>query len=182
MLKGNFIGLTALEHGDLNKLLQWRNNAQFRKHFREYRELNMEQQEKWYQEMVRSNPSVMMFAIRRLSDNELVGCCGLVYIHPVCRTADLSLYIGWNDSYIDQEGYAKEACELLFDYGFRDVGLNKIWTEIYVFDSKKKELYDSLGMSIDGVLRENCFSEGCFWDSWILSILSREWQERRLRS
>ncbi|MFH1800831.1 MAG: GNAT family protein [Candidatus Omnitrophota bacterium] len=179
MLKGNLVGLVAIEHEDLKRLLEWRNNVQLRKHFREYRELNMELQEKWYREMIQSNPSAMMFSVRRLSDNELLGCCGLAYIHPVYRHADLSLYIGWNNAYIDQEGYAREACELIFNYGFDDLGLNKIWTEIYVFDSKKKALYDSLGMSLDGVLRQNYFSEGRFWDSWLLSILSSEWRTRR---
>lgn len=180
MLKGKWVGLVALERDDLDQLLAWRNNVQFRKHFREYRELNMELQEKWYGETVQSNPSVMMFGIRRLADNLLLGCCGLVYIHPVYRHADLSLYIGWSDAYIDNEGYAKEACELLFDYGFKELGLNKIWTEIYVFDDKKKALYDSLGMSVDGVLRQNHFSDGRFWDSWILSILSNEWRKQTM--
>jgi RimJ/RimL family protein N-acetyltransferase len=179
MLKGQRVGLTALEHEDLKSMLEWRNNVEFRKHFREYRELNMELQEKWYKETVKANPTVMMFGIRRLEDNLLVGCCGLVYMHPIYRHADLSLYIGWNDAYIDQEGYAQEACELLFDYGFKDLGLNKIWTEIYVFDHKKKTLYDGLGMSVDGILRQNYFLDGRFWDSWVLSILASEWLTRR---
>lgn len=179
MLKGKLIGLTALERGDLKQLLGWRNAPEMRRHFREYRELNLELQEKWYNESVCSNPNILMFGIRRLLDNEFLGCCGLVYIHPVYRYADLSLYIGWNDAYIDNEGYALEACELLFDYGFNDLGLNKIWTEIYVFDVLKKDLYDRLGMSVDGVLRQNCFCDGKFWDSWVLSILAQEWRKRK---
>ncbi|MBF0123442.1 MAG: GNAT family N-acetyltransferase [Candidatus Omnitrophica bacterium] len=176
MLKGRQVGLVALEREDLKQLMDWRNKPEFRKHFREYRELNMELQEKWYRESVQSNPVVMMFGIRRLSDNELLGCCGLVYIHPVYRFADLSLYMGWNDSYIDEQGYADEACRLLFNYGFKDLGLNKIWTEIYSFDDKKKKLYDSLGFKLDGVLRQNCFHEGKFWDSYVLSLLASEWK------
>lgn len=179
MLKGKLIGLAALERSDLKQLLDWRNAPGMRKYFREYRELNIELQEKWYNESVRSNPNILMFGIRRLLDNELLGCCGLTYIHPVYRHADLSIYIGWNDAYIDNEGYALEACELLFNYGFNDLGLNKIWTEIYVFDTLKKKLYNRLGMSVDGVLRQNCFREEKFWDSWVLSILAKEWRKRK---
>ena len=145
MLKGKLIRLTALERDDLKQLLGWRNAPKIRKHVREYRELNIKLQEKWYNESVRSNPSIMMFGIRRLLDNKLLGCCGLTYIHPVYRHADLSLYIGWNDAYIDNKGYALEACKLLFDYGFSNLGLNKIWTEIYFFDTLKKKLYHRLG-------------------------------------
>lgn len=71
-------------------------------------------------------------------------------------------------------GYAKEACELLFYYGFNQLGLNKIWTEIYEFDIKKKKLYDELGFNVDGILRENYFYDGKWWSSYILSILRNE--------
>ena len=175
MLKGKKVGLIAIEREDLSALRDWRNNVEFRKHFREYREINMELQEKWYNESVKNNPSVLMFGIRSLLNQELLGCCGLVYMHPVYRHADLSLYIGWKDAYIDDEGYAREACELLFNYGFNDLGLNKIWTEIYIFDEKKKALYDSLGFKLDGVLRQNYFHEGKFWDSYVLSLLAEDW-------
>lgn len=178
MLKGKKVRLNALERSDLKQLMDWRNDPEMRKHFREYRELNLELQEKWYNESVSSNPHNLMFGIRRLDDNELLGCCGLVYIHPVYRHADLSLYIGWNNAYIDNEGYASEASELLFDYAFNDLGLNKVWTEIYTFDHRKKALYDKFGMSVDGVLRQNCFWDGKFWDSWVLSILAAEWRSR----
>ena len=175
MLKGKKIKLVRVEKKDLGKLLGWRNNPEFRKHFREYRELSMAEQKKWYKEKVLGNPTTMMFAIRRLKDNALLGCCGLVYISHVYRHADLSLYIGWKDAYIDKKGYAIEAARLLLDYGFRELGLNKMWTEIYVFDKKKKKLYDRLGFRVDGVLRDNYFYNGKFWNSYILSILSSEW-------
>jgi len=176
MLKGKKIKLARVEKKDLKQLLNWRNNPEFRKHFREYRELNMHEQKKWYEEKVLNDPHVMMFGIRRLKDNKLLGCCGLVYVSWVYRHADLSLYIGWNDAYIDNRGYAEEGCRLLLDYGFRELSLNKIWTEIYIFDKKKKALYDKFGFHVDGVLRQNYFYEGKFWDSYILSILSTEWR------
>lgn len=176
MLAGKKICLKAVERKDLKQLLEWRNKPEFRKHFREYRELSMAQQEKWYEEKVMRDSSTMMFGIRRLNDNSLLGCCGFVYISWVYRHADISLYIGWNDSYIDNRGYAEESVRLLLDYGFKELGLNKIWTEIYIFDKKKKRLYDKFGFKVDGVLRQNCFHDGKFWDSYILSILASEWQ------
>jgi RimJ/RimL family protein N-acetyltransferase len=175
MLKGAKVALVAVEKDDLKQLRDWRNNSEFKKHFREYRELNMVMQDKWFEQKVVSDNTTMMFSIRRLSDNELLGCCGFVYINWVHRHADLSLYIGWNDEYIDKEGYADEACRLLFDHGFNELNLNKIWTEIYEFDSKKKELYDKFGFHQDGLLRQNYFYDGTWWDSRILSLLSQDY-------
>jgi RimJ/RimL family protein N-acetyltransferase len=116
----------------------------------------------------------MMFSIRQLADNELLGCCGYVYINWVHRHADLSLYIGWQGTYIDDKGFAEDACRTLLAYGFNELCLNKVWTEIYEFDHKKKALYDLFGFHQDGLLRQNYFHGGKWWDSRILSLLSKE--------
>lgn len=174
MLKGKLVGLTAIERSDLKQLMDWRNNTEFRKHFREYRELNMTMQEQWFQQKVLNDQNTIMFSIRRLNDNELLGCCGFVYINWVHRHADLSLYIGWNDAYIDKEGYAEDACRILLNYGFKELCLNKAWTEIYEFDEKKKGLYDKFGFHQDGLLRQNYYYGGRWWNSRILSLLITE--------
>jgi len=175
MLKGKLVSLFAVEKEDLQKLCDWRNNPEFRKHFREYRELNMAQQENWFEDKVVKDNTTLMFSIRRNEDNELLGCCGFVYINWVHRHADLSLYVGWKDAYIDEEGYAEESCRLLLDYGFNELCLNKIWTEIYEFDDKKKILYDQFGFQQDGLLRQNYWYNGEWWNSRILSIIQSEY-------
>jgi len=42
MLKGNYVGLRAIECSDLPKLMSFRNRPEYRRFFREYRELNSE--------------------------------------------------------------------------------------------------------------------------------------------
>jgi hypothetical protein len=174
MLKGNLVGLTAIEKFDIEQFRIWRNNNQIRKFFREYRELNSEMQKTWFQKMVINDHRTIMLSIQRLSDDELIGCCGLVYINWIHRHADLSLYIGYENAYIDKHGYAEESCILLLDYGFKELGLNRIYTEIYDFDLKKDSLYKKLNFHLDGTLRKNYFYEGKWWDSKIYSILSSD--------
>lgn len=177
MIKGELVYLSPIEKEDLLQLMNWRNLPGFRKHFREYREISQDMQEKWYQTKVINDPNTIMFAIRNINSNELLGCCGLCYINWVHRYADLSLYIGWNESYIDDSGFANESCKLLFNYAFKELALNKIWTEIYEFDNKKYKLYHDLGFSDDGILREQYFYNGKLWNSYIMSILMREWNK-----
>jgi len=172
---GKHVSLSAVEKEDLQQLLNWRNNPDFRKHFREYRELNLNQQDKWFEEKVVKDNTTLMFSIKRNEDNELLGCCGFVYINWVHRHADLSLYIGYENAYIDDEGYAEESCWLLLEYGFNELYLNKIWTEIYEFDNKKKELYDKFGFQQDGLLRQNYWYDGKWWDSRMLSLLNSDY-------
>lgn len=176
MFKGKKVYLDAVTKEDLPSLMYWRNLPEYRKHFREYRELNMDMQLRWYENKVLNDNTTEMFAIRLNDTGELIGCCGLCYINWVHRNADLSLYIGWEKSYIDNEGYAEEACRLLFDYGFQELGMQKIWTEIYSFDEKKLTLYKKLGFSVDGELRNQYFYEGKWWNSYMLSLLTEEWK------
>lgn len=174
MLKGNLVGLTAVERSEIQQLRIWRNNAQLRKFFREYRELNSEMQEKWFQSMENNDHHTISLSIRRLSDDELLGCCGLLYINWIHRHAELSLYIGYENAYVDKHGYAKESCILLLDYAFNELGLNRVFAEIYEFDAQKDSLLKKLNFHLDGILRKNYFYEKRWWDSKIYSILSSE--------
>lgn len=174
MIKGKKVYLTSIEEKDLETLRHWRNNPEYRKYFREYREISPEMQKFWFYNKVNGDNSTIMFAIKMIENDELVGCCGLCYINWVQRHSDLSLYIGKDNTYIDSEGIARESCQLLFSYSFGEIGLNKIWTEIYEFDKKKYELYKSLNFHKDGTLRNHYFYDGKWWNSYILSLLRDE--------
>ena len=81
MIKGKLVGLRAVEKEDLSLLRDWRNIPEFRKNFREVRELNMANQENWFQKSCVNNPNDFMFIIQRLSDNKPIGAAGLLYIN-----------------------------------------------------------------------------------------------------
>ena len=66
--------------------------------------------------------------------------------------------------------------KLLFQYGFGELNLEKIWTEIYEFDSPKYELYKKINFQQDGILRRQYFHDGKWWDSYILSLLKDEFK------
>jgi len=175
MIAGELVGLRAIEKDDLRQLRDWRNIASFRKNFREHKELNMLNQENWYNRMAVSNNDYM-FIIERLSDKEPIGTCGLLYVNWINRSADFSFYIGYNELYVDKEGWAEEACRLLIDYGFRNLNLNKIWMELYEFDTRKLSLFtEKFGFQKDGMLRDNCFEDGRYYNSYIISLLRSDY-------
>lgn len=174
MIKGDLVGLRAIERTDLELLRDWRNVPDLRRNFREVRELNMSNQEKWFEKLNNSTGD-FMFLIVRLKDNVAVGAAGLLYTNWVIRSSDFSLYIGDGKKYIDQDGYAEEATRLLLNYGFKNLNLNKVWMELYEFDEKKIDFFTKkFGFTKDGLLRENCFEEGRYYNSWIISLLRSE--------
>jgi len=179
MLAGKKLFLRALEESDLPTLQSWRNNESFRKYFREFRELTLNDQKNWFDSYVVRNDRSLMFGIIETKTNKLIGVCGLCYINWVYGNADLSLYIGKDNIYIDtqKDGFAWQTLDILFEYAFNRLNIHKIWTEIYEFDLLKSKLYNEYGFSKDAVLRDNYFYDGKYQDSHIYSILAPTWRE-----
>jgi RimJ/RimL family protein N-acetyltransferase len=181
MIKGKLVGLRAIEREDLPLLRDWRNIPDFRKNFREVRELNLANQENWFNKCCVSNHNDFMFMIQRLEDNKPIGAAGLLYINWIIRSADFSFYIGENEAYIDDAGYAEEAARLLIKYGFNNLNLHKIWMELYEFDTAKIDFFTKkFGFKKDAKLRDNCFEDERYWDSYILSLIKDEWSNKLL--
>ncbi|WP_152286908.1 GNAT family N-acetyltransferase [Flavicella marina] len=171
MIKGNIVGLRAVEKEDLSLFRDWRNLESFRKHFREVRELSLADQEAWFDSLQKTRHINFMFTIVDLETNKPIGAAGILYVNWINRSGDFSFYIGENEVYVDDKDLSKEAASLLIDYGFNNLNLNKIWMELYEFDSKKIQFFKELNFQVDGKLRANCFEDGKYWDSIIISLL-----------
>ncbi len=174
MIAGRLTALRAIEQQDLPQLLRWRNRPALRRYFREYRELNSTQQQAWFDSKVNGDASTRMFAIEDLArPPRLLGACGLCYIDWVNRTADFSIYIGADDLYVDDK-LAPDAARTLIGYGFDELGLNRLWSEIYAFDTAKAAFFQDLGFALDGRHRQTHWAEGAWHDSLYFSLLASD--------
>ena len=174
MLKGKYVGLRAIEESDLSQLLLWRNQPNYRRFFREYRELSQTNQRNWFDSKVLNDKSTEMFSIVDIHTGELLGACGLCYIDWINRNADFSIYIGKDDLYIDEK-YAIEAAQIMMKYGFEELNLHKLWSEIYSFDEAKKVMFDRLGFKLEGVHKEKHWTEGKWCDSLFYGYLQMKY-------
>jgi RimJ/RimL family protein N-acetyltransferase len=173
MLIGEHTCLRAIERTDLQLLRDWRNMPDFRVNFREHRELNLYNQDIWFEKLSNSPGDYMFLILDKLSI-EPIGACGLLYTNWIIRSADFSFYIGKDNLYIDDK-YSEDAVKTLMDFGFDVLNLNKIWMELYEFDLKKLRFFqEKFNFQIDGRLRSNAFANGKYWDSYILSLLNSD--------
>lgn len=177
MIRGQNVRLRAIEPDDLEQLLVWRNQPEFRRYFREYRELSSENQQQWYKTKVLNDPSTRMFSIVADRSGEIMGACGLCYIDWVNRNADFSIYVGYKNLYID-DVYAIDAARQLLKYGFEELALHRIWAEIYDFDQAKKKLFDRLGFALEGRHRETHWAEGVWHDSHFYGLLDKDFAQQ----
>lgn len=174
MLKGETVGLRAIEESDLDTLLRWRNQPEYRQFFREYRELGMENQRRWFEGKVLGDEHTRMFSVVDLGTGDLLGACGLCYIDWPNQCADFSIYIGKDHVYIDDK-YAIDAARIMIDYGFRELNLHRLWAEIYETDEKKKKMFAKLGFQHEATHRSTHWTGGRWVDSWYYRLLREEY-------
>lgn len=155
------VRLRQIEREDLPQLRDWRNSDRIRSRTREYRLLNMINQEDWFERISR-DVCHEMFGIEVLVDTnwELIGVCGLCYISWVVRTAEISIYVA--PSY---QELTQKVLELLRQKAFDEFNLVRLWAEIYDFRTDFISIFERLGFQREGVLRHHAYCLGKYHDS-----------------
>ena len=69
-----------------------------------------------------------------------------------------------------------DAARVLLRYGFGELNLHRVWTEIYSIDEAKQRFFDTLGFSLDGRHRETHWTEGGWVDSLYYGLLADDWK------
>ncbi|CRK80851.1 acetyltransferase [Neobacillus massiliamazoniensis] len=63
----------------------------------------------------------------------------------------------------------------MLDYGFNQLGLNKIWLRLEVDNEKAIKSYKRIGYIEEGILRQDRLRKGVFVDRLRMSILKEEY-------
>ncbi|MFA5023398.1 MAG: GNAT family protein [Patescibacteria group bacterium] len=184
MLVGNKVVLEEIDKKNIEQMRQWRNDPKKRQWFREYRDITKDTQDKWYEERGNnSNKDHVYFQIMsknfdfvsedlRIEERYLIGCTGLHYIDWRLRSAEFGVFLGKDIG----EGKGKDALILLYNYGFNELNLHKIWAEVYE-GNDSIHLYRKLGFKDEGILRDNFFHNGKYGNSIVMSLLENEWKQ-----
>ena len=172
MIEGKLVKFRSLESNDLVKLKEWRNKNEVRKTTREYRLLSMINQKKWLEKIQLENPpSSIMFGVIN-KKNLLIGVCGLTYIDWKNKHAEISCYLKLKNWQKTKE--SKDTIETLMKYGFNELNLNRIWSEVFKIAEENIELLKKFNFVKEGELREKLWRDGKWWNSQIYSKLAKE--------
>lgn len=99
------------------------------------------------------------WGIEVLEEGRLIGTIGFVSISRENLSAEVGYSIGhryWN------QGYATEALRRVIDYGFYNLGLNRIEAQHDVRNPASGRVMTKVGMRREGTLRERLFNKGEF--------------------
>lgn len=85
----------------------------------------------------------------------------------------------WLEPSMTGRGLVTKACRTIIDWAFRERGMHRV--EWHVASANKKSIAaaERLGMTRDGVMRENDLYRGLRQDTEIWSVLAHEWSAAR---
>lgn len=125
--------------------------------------------------------SELILAIAVKEDRRHIGNIALQHIHPVYRSAELSVLIG--DRSCWGRGYAKEAGRLICDHGFAAMNLHRIGCGTFEDNVAMQRVALALGMKEEGRRRQAAFKQGRYLDIVEYGVLKPEyeawWKDRR---
>ena len=138
-----------------------------------------EQEEQWYQDTLTHRVEEQPLAIEVKTDGgwKLVGDVGLMNLDQRIRSAEIGIFIG--DKSCWDKGYGTEALQMILDFGFGSVNLNRIYLRVFETNPRGIHCYEKVGFQHEGRMRQAYYLDGKYIDVLLMSILKSEWMEQK---
>lgn len=173
-IDGDAVYLRPLEKEDYEVHYKaWTNDREVTRYlFRGTYPTTTEQLRDAYQATLASATDVELCVVAK-ETGDPIGIAGLHGLHWVVRSAEFRIMIGakeyWN------RGVGTEVVQLVTAYGFEILNLNKVWLGVSSGNQAAKQSYEKAGFMQEGVLREDVYRNGRYYDVIRMSLLHREY-------
>lgn len=71
-------------------------------------------------------------------------------------------------------GYGTEAATLVLDHAFGELGLHRVYLDVYSFNPRAQRSYEKVGFVVEGRQRHTLYWDGEWVDSILMSVLSTD--------
>ncbi|NLL28997.1 MAG: GNAT family N-acetyltransferase [Bacteroidales bacterium] len=166
--------LKPVEVEDLKYLL----NLRWDKEVMEYLihdPISFKDQTDWYNSIKKTDVALSIF-LKENNELKIIGTIGLYDIKIRHQRAILRVRL---DPTQQGKGYAKEAMNLILDYGFNTLNLNKIISDSFVDNTAIINLTLKLGFKQEGLLVGHYFHKGEFRDAYQFGLLRKDFNNRK---
>lgn len=113
------------------------------------------------------------FVFEKRDDGSIIGAGGLIGLSETHRHAELGYWIGvryWG------KRYGTEAAGRLVEYGFKDLGLHRIFARTMPANVASSRLLMGLGFELEGYLRHHVKHRGRWQDIEVWGLLRHEFE------
>lgn len=178
MLESKDLKLREVEESDLEIICKWRNNWDVLKNLFSYLPISLTKQKRWYENYI-NDSTTQTFIIEYKIENKPIGTVTLAHIDYKNQNAEAGILIGEKD--YRGKGLAKQALNLVIDYGFNELNLNRIYLHLLETNQSALRLYESLGFKREGLLRNHQYKQGRFCNVIVMGLLKDEYLSNEVK-
>jgi RimJ/RimL family protein N-acetyltransferase len=173
LLRGPRVSLRPVERSQIPQLQGWFSQYELMRVLNPaaIRLVNLDAETDWYEGMIK-DANTYLFAIH--GDGELIGTTSLFNVNGKNRAATLGISIANPEA--RGRGFGTETLQLLLEFGFLELNLNRIQLYVMEFNPDARRLYERVGFQLEGTLRQSVFREGRYWDEHLMAILRADYQ------
>ncbi|MBH0332384.1 acetyltransferase [Brevibacillus brevis] len=132
------------------------------------------QNSKCFNNFENSGNKKVVFMLRTVGDNKLIGFIILFKIEWNNQAASLAIGIGEPEN--RNKGYGTEALKMILRYAFHELNLNRVGLDVIQYNEPAIRAYKKAGFREEGRLRESVLRDGKSYDRIMMGILKKEWE------
>ena len=102
---------------------------------------------------------------------------GMISLHGVNYLANKASIGYWLDKDYEGKGIITSSVRVLMEYGFDELGLNRIEIGAGVTNERSRAIPEKLGFTLEGILRENMLLHGKYIDMALYAMLKSEYKK-----
>lgn len=174
MLHGKRIFLRAIEERDVPDRVRWFNDPDVRAELHIQYPFSEVATREWLHR-VAVDERRKDFMICVVEGARPIGFTGIVDINS--RNAKAEMYVVIGEKEYWGQGHGKEVGRLILEYAFVELRLNRVYA--FTTNERLVRLNKSLGYRVEGVLRDDIFSNGQFHDRTLMGITARDYQSSK---
>ncbi len=174
-LTGERIYLRALEPEDAATLKQFISDAEVTRTLMAYRPYTIQQELEFIENATKKENDIVL-GIATKSDDKLIGTIGLHRIDWRDRRTEFGILIGAKEEW--NKGYGTDATRTIVRIAFETLNLNRVGLRVYEHNARAIRAYEKAGFRREGLLRQEAFREGRYWDTIIMGVLRSDWVEQ----
>ena len=172
ILQGNYLHLRLVEEEDILKRVEWINDPVIQSSLHYDYPTSLARGRKWFDRIL-LDTSRVDFSIFTNESDKYIGFCGLINIDRNAMKAELYNVIGEKDA--QGKKFGTEAEKITVNYGFKELGLNRIFGYVNVDNHASLKVVANIGWKMEGTLRQDLWAHGKLYDRNVVSILREEW-------
>lgn len=157
---------------DIPKKVEWINNPENNRFLHYDIPIEVSKTQKWFDNNVgRTDRYDAVIEV----DGVPCGTIGLLSIDRINSKAEY--YIAMGETSLKGKGISTQASKLILEYGFKKLGLNRIYLFTETENIPAQKLFEKIGFKKEGCIRDDIISHGRFVDRYTYGICRKDYMK-----